>query len=89
MAGKSVDPLYLEHYQTAVLVALGKLYHDRGLGTAIPYECHPQQQHLLFKAFGSDTGVDSITDIPVAEKLLALMDAQDAAGHLPKPSCTA
>jgi glucuronate isomerase len=84
MAGKSVDPLHLEHYQTAVLVALGKSYHDRGWAQQYHMNAIRNNNTRLFKAFGPDTGVDSITDTPVAEKLLALMDAQDVAGHLPK-----
>ena len=79
---RPVDTLAIEHYNTAILIAGGRLSRAR-LGAAVPHERHPQQQHPLFKA-GADVGGDSIDDRPVAEKLLRLLDAQDIKGQLPK-----
>lgn len=84
LAGRPVDALAVEHYSTAILIALGAAYHERGWVQQYHMNAIRNNNTRLFKAFGADVGGDSIDDRPVAEKLLRLLDAQDIKGQLPK-----
>ncbi len=84
MAGRPLDPAQFDHYRTAILVALGAAYQERGWVQQYHMNAARNNNTRLFKAFGADVGGDSITDTLVAEKLLKLLDAQDKAGKLPK-----
>lgn len=84
MAGRPLDAKQFEHYRTALLIALGAAYHERGWVQQYHMNAARNNNTRLFQAFGADVGGDSITDTLVADKLLRLLDAQDRAGRLPK-----
>lgn len=84
LAGRPVDALAVEHYNTAILIALGAAYHERGWVQQYHMNAIRNNNTRLFTAYGADVGGDSIDDRPVAEKLLRLLDAQDIKGQLPK-----
>jgi glucuronate isomerase len=84
LRGEAVNPEAHEHYQTALLVALGGMYHARGWALQYLMNALRSVNSRMLQRFGPDTGFDSIGDAPVAEKLVRLLDAQERSGALPK-----
>ena len=84
LRGEPVDPEHLEHYRTAVLVALGGMYRARGWVQQYHVGAMRNVNSRMFARFGPDTGFDAIEDAPVAAKLAKLLDAQERNGALPK-----
>jgi glucuronate isomerase len=84
MHRRSVDPEHLEHYRTAILVALGGMYHARGWAQQYHIGAMRNASTRMFRRFGPDTGFDAIEDAPFAGKLARLLDAQEARGALPR-----
>lgn len=83
-AGEKVDPLHLEHYRTALLLALGAMYQRRGWVQQYHMNALRNINTAAFKRFGPDTGFDALTDALQAEKLAKLLDHQEMKGELPK-----
>lgn len=84
MAGERVDPQDLEHYRSALLVALGGMY--ARLGWVQQYHTNALRNinTPAFRRFGPDTGFDALTDGLQGDKLAKLLDAQEQRGELPK-----
>lgn len=71
-------------YKTAMLLTLGKLYHDHGWVQQYHIGAMRNNNTRMMKKLGADTGYDSINDALVAEPLSRLMDALDSTNSLPK-----
>jgi len=84
LRGEPVNPEQLEHYRTAILVALGGLYAARGWAQQYHIGAMRDVNSRMFERFGPDTGFDAIQDAPVAAKLARLLGAQEKLGVLPK-----
>ncbi len=84
MAGETVCPECLEHYRTALLIALGEMYHRRGWVQQYHMNALRNNNAPMFAKHGPDTGFDSIHDDLVAAKLTGLLGAQEKKGVLPK-----
>ena len=84
MAGKPVCPECLEHYRTALLIALGEMYHRRGWVQQYHMNALRNNNAPMFEKYGPDTGFDSIRDQKIAAKLSGLLGAQEKKGVLPK-----
>ena len=84
LLGETVNPEHLEHYKTALLVALGGVYHELGWAQQYHVGAMRDGNSRMFRRFGPDTGFDAISDAPFSGKLLRLMDAQERLGALPK-----
>ena len=84
MAGEKVCPECLEHYRTALLIALGEMYHRRGWVQQYHMNALRNNNAPMFNKYGPDTGFDSIHDDIVAAKLTGLLGAQEKKGVLPR-----
>lgn len=72
------------HYRTALLVALGGMYHKHGWVQQYHIAAMRNNNTRIFNTYGPDVGFDSIIDEPIAHSLSRLLDAQDVTGSLPK-----
>ena len=84
LAGEKVCPECLEHYRTALLIALGEMYHRHGWVQQYHMNALRNNNARMFKKYGPDTGFDSINDELCATKLAGLLNAQEEKGVLPK-----
>ena len=69
---------------TAVLLFLGRQYHERGW--VQQYHIGPLRNNSTrnFENIGANAGFDSINDRPIAEPLCRLLDSLDREGSLPR-----
>ena len=84
MRGEPVNPESLEHYRTAILVALGGMYRARGWAQQYHVGALRNVNRRMLRRFGPDTGFDAIQDAPFSEKLVKLLDAQEQRDALPR-----
>lgn len=84
LAGEEVKQKHADAYRTALLTALGAMYAKRGWVQQYHIAAMRNNNARMFKQYGPDVGFDSIIDEPIGYNLSRLMDAQDAAGLLPK-----
>jgi glucuronate isomerase len=84
LEGEAVSPEDAAHYRTALLVALGQMYHQRGWVHQYHIAAMRNNNTRIFKTCGPDVGFDSILDEPIAHNLSRLLDEQDKRDCLPK-----
>lgn len=84
LEGETVSPEDAAHYRTALLTALGEMYHQRGWVQQYHIAAMRNNNTRIFKTCGPDVGFDSILDEPIAYNLSRLLDAQDKRDSLPK-----
>ncbi len=84
LEGEPVSPEDAAHYRTALLAALGGMYHQRGWVQQYHIAAMRNNNTRIFDTYGPDVGFDSILDEPIAHNLSRLLDAQDAKDSLPK-----
>ncbi|MGI6239307.1 MAG: glucuronate isomerase [Christensenellales bacterium] len=84
LRGDAPDTGDAEQYKTALLIALGAMYKQRGWAQQYHMNALRNNNTAMFEKHGPDTGFDSISDEPVGDKLSRLLDAQERAGALPK-----
>lgn len=84
LEGETVSPEDTVHYRTALLTALGEMYHQHGWVQQYHIAAMRNNNTRIFKTFGPDVGFDSILDEPIAHNLSRLLDAQDKRDSLPK-----
>ncbi|WP_439327918.1 glucuronate isomerase [Lonepinella sp. BR2357] len=74
----------IAQFSTAVLVWLGKQYHQRQWVMQMHIGALRNNNSRMFKLLGADSGFDSIGDRPYAENLSRLLDTMDQTDQLPK-----
>lgn len=84
LKGEALTFEEVTQYKTAMLLTLGKLYHDHGWVQQYHIGAMRNNNTRMMKKLGADTGYDSINDGLVAEPLSKLMDALDSTDSLPK-----
>lgn len=84
LRGEQVGEKAAERYQTALLVALGRLYARRGWAQQYHIGAMRDNNARMYRRYGPDAGFDSILDEPFAYKLSRLLDEQEREGALPK-----
>lgn len=84
LEGETVSPEDAVHYRTALLTALGEMYHQHGWVQQYHIAAMRNNNTRIFNTFGPDVGFDSILDEPIAHNLSRLLDAQDKRDSLPK-----
>lgn len=84
MCGEPVCDQEAQMYQTAVLLALGKVYHRLNWTMELHMGAMRNNNTRMFRALGPDTGFDSVDDGRVAQPLSRLLDALDSTDSLPK-----
>ncbi len=87
-AGRNGQPVSIEDenkFKTAILIALGKAYTDRGWAMQIHFGAIRNNNTKMFQKLGPDAGFDSISDQgEVAAPLNALLDALEIRDSLPR-----
>ena len=73
-----------EQFKTALLLALGRAYHARGLVMQLHFGVIRDLSKRVFQQLGPDAGIDAIGDQAPITKLAAFLNALDETGELPK-----
>ena len=84
MKGEKPCAECVNHYRTALLIALGGMYAKRGWVQQYHMNALRNNNSVMFEKHGPDTGFDSINDELIAVNLSGLLDAQEKKGLLPK-----
>ncbi|WP_392559424.1 glucuronate isomerase [Orbus mooreae] len=84
MSGEPLSELEIAQFSTAVLVWLGREYHQRKWVMQLHLGAIRNNNKRMFKLLGADSGFDSIGDRPIAEPLSSLLGTLDANDELPK-----
>ena len=79
-------PTVLEEkqFKTALLLALGRAYHKRGLVMQLHFGVIRDNARRVFHALGPDAGIDSVGDRISVKELAAFLNALDETDELPK-----
>ena len=73
-----------DKYRTALMLALGKKYHELGWAMEIHIGVIRNNSSRMFDLIGADTGFDSVGDREIATELSRFLDALDSTNDLPK-----
>lgn len=84
MNGESISQAEGDAYRTAVLLALGRKYHELGWAMEIHIGAMRNNSTRMFNSLGPDTGFDSVGDCEIAYTLSRFLDALDVENKLPK-----
>lgn len=84
LKGNHVTALQAEQYLTALLVHLGKKYHELGWVMQIHFGCMRNNNSRMFKMIGADTGFDAMNGQGNPHNLSYMLDAMDKTGQLPR-----
>lgn len=84
MSGEPLSELEIAQFSTAILVWLGREYHQRKWVMQLHLGAIRNNNKRMFKLLGADSGFDSIGDRPIAEPLSSLLGTLDANDELPK-----
>jgi|CXWL01.1.fsa_nt_gi glucuronate isomerase len=68
----------------ALLLEMARLYHQRGWTMQLRVGAMRDTNRAMFASLGPDSGYDAMGDRAYAEPLAQLLDAANAAGHLPR-----
>ncbi|CAH0999973.1 Uronate isomerase [Neolewinella maritima] len=83
-SGKNVTPHEAQVFQTAVLIELGKAYHQRGWVQQFHLGAMRNNNSRILDTLGADAGVDSIGDYRQAPGLQRLLNTLDTTDQLAK-----
>ena len=84
MQGEIITQHEGDAYKTAVMIALGKKYHQLGWAMEIHIGAMRNNNTKMFKQIGADTGFDSVDDGEIAKPLSRFLDALCVEDKLPK-----
>lgn len=71
-------------YQTAILLALMKNYHQVGWTMQLHLHAYRNCNQRMYQTLGPDTGYDGINDRPITKDLQQLLDCADQTNQLPQ-----
>ena len=84
LQGEAITPEEEDIYKGYLLVFLGKEYHRYNMVQQYHIGALRDNSKRNYAVLGPDTGYDAVEDLPVAEKLSALLNELDEAASLPK-----
>ena len=84
MQGEIITQHEGDAYKTAVMIALGKKYHQLGWAMEIHIGAMRNNNTKMFNQIGADTGFDSVDDGEIAKPLSRFLDALCVEDKLPK-----
>lgn len=84
LSGSAVSKEDADKYRTAVMLELGKKYHELGWAMEIHIGAMRNNNSAMFAAKGADIGFDSVGDENIARGLSCFLDALNSKGRLPK-----
>lgn len=82
--GSLLDSGEVEKFRSAVMYALGQMYHEHGWAMQIHIGALRSNNTRMFTQLGTDTGFDSMADLPIAAPLARFLDRLDINDTLPK-----
>lgn len=84
VGGETLTEYEAEQYKTELMRFFAKEYAARGWGMELHIGAMRNNNTLMFKKLGPDTGYDSICDLEIAQKLSRLLDSLAVEESLPK-----
>ncbi len=81
---KPVRTSYFGSVQNAILLELAKMDHEKGWVQQFHYGAMRNNNSIMFKKIGPDTGYDSIGDLPVASSMSRFFDSLQCSDQLAK-----
>ena len=84
MAGETVSQEEADAYKTAILVHLGREYHDRDVVMQLHYGAIRNTNQRMFEKLGPDTGYDCISTFDCSKNITRFLNALELDGKLPK-----
>ncbi|MDO4345191.1 MAG: glucuronate isomerase [Eubacteriales bacterium] len=84
LAGGEVSPCEVAKYKTAFVLFLGREYHRLNWVMQLHYGCKRDNNSLMFKRLGPDTGFDCISNYTPADQLADFLNALVTTDELPK-----
>ena len=84
MSGWGVMPRAAEQYRTALLLHLGRRYHELGWVMQIHFGCMRDNSARMFKKLGPDTGFDAMNGQGNPQNLARFFSALEATNQLPR-----
>ncbi|MDC7231459.1 MAG: glucuronate isomerase [Sphaerochaetaceae bacterium] len=84
MNGKCLNHEEVEAYKTFVLTHLAKVYAKRDIAMQLHFAAIRDNNGLMYKKLGPDTGFDASHDKDLAEGLSAFLNNLSATGEVPK-----
>ena len=84
LGGRMPTALEAEQFKTALLLALGRAYHAKGLVMQLHFGVIRDLSKRVFRQLGPDAGIDAIGDQAPITKLAAFLNALDETGELSK-----
>lgn len=82
LAGDTLSELDIEKFKAAILLFLGEKYEEKGWVQQFHLGALRNTNKRMLERLGPDTGWDSISDLPQAEKLSKYLDALDGKNKL-------
>lgn len=84
LAGGSLSPEEERQFKTALMLALGKEYHQRGWAMQIHYGVKRDNNEKIFKELGPDAGIDCIYDHAPSAEMTGSLNALAKIDALPR-----
>ncbi len=84
LAGQELTVEEAEHYQTAILLHLGREYHRLNVVMQLHYSCLRNVNEGMYARLGPDTGFDMIAQNTCGGSIAQLLSALDEKGECPK-----
>lgn len=84
LAGEAVSGQEMRAYKTAVMLYVAKQYNRRGWVMQLHYGCKRDNNALMFKKLGPDTGYDCINNYAPAAELADFLNELSATDEVPK-----
>lgn len=84
LSGETLTELECAQFSTAVQVWLGKRYSQLGWVMQLHIGAQRNNNTRMFQQLGTDSGFDSMSDLPFAFELANLLDEMDQSNELPR-----
>ncbi len=84
LSGESLTKDEIDKYKTELMIYLAGEYAKRGWGMEIHIGAMRNNNGIMFKKLGADTGFDSVADYEIAHSLSRLLDAMNCGEGLPR-----
>ena len=84
MSGESIAAHEAAQYRTAILLHLGRRYHELGWVMQLHFGCMRNNNARMFAHIGADTGFDSMNGQGNPSNLSYFLNALDVTGQLPR-----
>lgn len=84
MSGDILTPEEKLKYKTAFMMAAGEAYHRFGWAMQLHYGCKRDNNTVMYREIGSDTGFDCINNYAPSGQMADFLNALNSIGRLPR-----